>query len=178
MGGAMNQDLRELYQEVIIDHGRHPRNFKKLEDHSHSQEGYNPLCGDRLMLYLKVENDRIIDAAFEGVGCAISMASASLMTSQIKGKTLGEIQQLFQAFHCMLTDPEPPSSVQDSLGKLTVLGGVRDFPTRIKCATLAWHTMNAGLDSNAHEQAVSTEPSAAPGRESSTGLGKEQAVQR
>jgi len=157
MGKVMNQELRELYQEVIIDHGRHPRNFKKLEDHSHSQEGYNPLCGDRLMLYLKVENDRVIDAAFEGVGCAISMASASLMTTQIKGKTLEEIQQLFQAFHCLVTTPEPPSSVQNCLGKLTVLGGVRDFPTRIKCATLAWHTMKVGLDRNTHEQAVSTE---------------------
>jgi len=174
----MNQDLRELYQEVIIDHGRHPRNFKKLEDHSHSQEGYNPLCGDRLMLYLKVEKNRVIDAAFEGVGCAISMASASLMTSQIKGKTLEEIQQLFQAFHCLVTTPEPPASIQDCLGKLTVLGGVRDFPTRIKCATLAWHTMNAGLDSKIHEQAVSTESSTDLSEESSTGEGKEQPVER
>jgi len=154
-----NQDLRELYQEVIIDHGRHPRNFKKLEDYSHSQEGYNPLCGDRLMLYLKIENNRVIDATFDGVGCAISMASASLMTSQIKGKTLEETRQLFQAFHCFLTAPEPPVSTQSCLGKLTVLGGVRDFPTRIKCATLAWHTMNAGLDSKIHEQVVSTESS-------------------
>ena len=168
-----NQDLRELYQEVIIDHGRHPRNFKKLEDHSHSQEGYNPLCGDRLMLYLKVENDRVIDATFEGVGCAISMASASLMTTQIKGKTLEEIQQLFQAFHCFLTTQEPPVSVQSCLGKLTVLGGVRDFPTRIKCATLAWHTMNAGLGSKAHPQVVSTESSADFSEESSADFSEE-----
>ena len=163
-----NLNLRELYQEVIIDHGRHPRNFKKLEDHSHSQEGYNPLCGDRLILYLKVENDHVIDATFEGVGCAISMASASLMTTQIKGKTVEEVQQLFQAFHCLLTDPEPAAGVQDSLGKLTVLGGVRDFPTRIKCATLAWHTMETGLDNKIHEQAVSTESSTDFSKGSST----------
>ena len=178
MGGTMsqevrNQELRELYQEVIIDHGRHPRNFKKLEDHSYSQEGYNPLCGDRLMLYLKVENDRVIDVAFEGAGCAISMASASLMTTQIKGKTLEDIQQLFLAFHSLVTTPEPSVSLQNCLGKLTVLGGVRDFPTRIKCATLAWHTMKAGLDSSAHAQAVSTESSTGLYTESSTDLSTE-----
>lgn len=168
-----NQDLRELYQEVIIDHGRHPRNFKKLEDYSHSQEGYNPLCGDRLKLYLKVENDRVSDVAFEGVGCAISIASASLMTTQIKGKTLDDAQKLFQAFHELVTDPEPPASVRDSLGKLTVLGGVRDFPTRIKCATLAWHTLKAGLSSHDHARVVSTESSADDSVVDSAGLGRE-----
>ena len=153
----MNEEIRALYQEVIIDHGRHPRNYKKLDDHNRYQEGYNPLCGDSLKLYLKVENNHVVDAGFEGEGCAISIASASLMTEQIKSKTVEEIQQLFQAFHQWVTDREPPASLQKYLGKLTVLGGVREFPTRVKCATLAWHTMQAGLENDLHAQAVSTE---------------------
>ena len=149
----MNEEIRALYQEVIIDHGRHPRNHKKLDDHNRCQKGYNPLCGDRLILYLKVENDCVVDVGFEGAGCAISMASASLMTEQIKGKTIGETLQLFQAFHQLVTEQKPSASIQDCLGKLTVLGGVREFPTRVKCATLAWHTMKAGLNNGVHAQA-------------------------
>ncbi|OUR74836.1 SUF system NifU family Fe-S cluster assembly protein [Colwellia psychrerythraea] len=153
----MNEELRALYQEVIIDHGRHPRNFKKLEEPSCCQEGYNPLCGDRLTLYLKVDHNKIIDASFEGVGCAISMASTSLMIERIKNIPIIEAQQLFEAFHLLVTEPSPTVKTLEYLGKLTVLGGVRDFPTRIKCATLGWHALKAGLDNAASEQRVSTE---------------------
>jgi len=142
----MNEELRELYQELIIDHGRHPRNYKKLDNFTHCQEGYNPLCGDRLILFIRVENDKVVDASFEGVGCAISVASASLMTEQIKGKTLIQAKQLFLAFQQFVTEPEPLTPHTDNLGKLKVLGGVREFPSRIKCATLAWHTLKAGLE--------------------------------
>ncbi|MEY8200558.1 MAG: SUF system NifU family Fe-S cluster assembly protein [Colwellia sp.] len=153
----MNEELRALYQEVIIDHGRHPRNFKKLEQPSCCQEGYNPLCGDRLTLYLKVGHDKILDASFEGVGCAISIASASLMIELIKNMPVSEAQQLFEGFHLLVTEPTPTVETLECLGKLTVLGGVRDFPTRIKCATLAWHALKAGLDNAVSEQPVSTE---------------------
>jgi len=153
----MNEELRALYQEVIIDHGRHPRNFKKLADASCSLEGYNPLCGDRLTLYLQIDNDKIIDASFEGEGCAISMATTSLMTERIKNTTIEEAQQLFKDFQILVTEPAPPAEIFESLGKLTVLGGVRDFPVRIKCATLAWHALKAGLDSTNNSQLVSTE---------------------
>lgn len=153
----MNDELRALYQEVIIDHGRHPRNFKKLTDASFCQEGYNPLCGDQLTLYLKIDNDVITDASFEGVGCAISVASSSLLTERLKNTTVAEAKQLFEAFHMLVTGAEPTGDLQQCLGKLAVLGGVRDFPARIKCATLAWHALKAGLDDTEHEQAVSTE---------------------
>jgi len=153
----MNEELRELYQELIIDHGRHPRNFQILGNHTHCQKGYNPLCGDQLTLYLRIENDKVVDASFEGTGCAISVASASLMTEQIKGKTLAQAEKLFHDFHSFITDPEPSTTLQDCLGKLTVLGGVREFPGRIKCATLAWHTLKAGLAPSNHAKAVSTE---------------------
>lgn len=152
----MDEEIRELYQALILDHGRHPRNHKKLDSYTHCQEGYNPICGDRLTLYLRVENDVVVDASFEGVGCAISVASASLMTEQIKGKSLGEVEQLFTAFHHFVTSAEPESP-EPSLGKLTVLGGVREFPGRIKCATLAWHTLKAELDSSDPARIVSTE---------------------
>ena len=153
----MNEELRALYQEVIIDHGRHPRNFKKLEHPSSIQEGDNPLCGDHLTLYLQIDHERIIDASFEGVGCAISMASCSLMTERIKNSSISEALQLFDAFHILLTEPEPPAETRECLGKLTVLGGVKDFPVRIKCATLAWHALKAGLNNINTEQVVSTE---------------------
>lgn len=153
----MNEELRALYQEVIIDHGRHPRNFKKLDHPNSTQEGYNPLCGDRLTLYLQIDHNRIIDASFKGVGCAISMASCSLMTERIKNSSISEALQLFDAFHILVTEPEPPAETCEYLGKLTVLGGVRDFPVRIKCATLAWHALKAGLDNIKTEQVVSTE---------------------
>lgn len=153
----MNEELRALYQEVIIDHGRHPRNFKKLAAPTCCQQGYNPLCGDRLALYLQIDNNIIIDASFEGQGCAISMASSSLMTERIKNISIAEAQQLFSAFHILLTEANPPAEISNYLGKLAVLGGVRDFPVRIKCATLAWHALKAGLDNIDAQQVVSTE---------------------
>lgn len=153
----MNDELRALYQEVIIDHGRHPRNFKQLADPSCTQEGYNPLCGDRLTLYLQIENNIIIDASFEGEGCAISVATSSLMTERIKNTTIEEAQQLFNAFHLLVTEPDPAAEICQRLGKLTVVGGVRDFPIRIKCATLVWHALKAGLDNISTTRVVSTE---------------------
>lgn len=153
----MNDELRALYQEVIIDHGRHPRNFKKLAHPSAIHEGYNPLCGDHLTLYLQIENDMIIDASFEGEGCAISMAACSLMTERIKNCSIAEAQKLFAAFHLLVTEPAPAVKTCEYLGKLTVLGGVRDFPVRIKCATLGWHALKAELDHLDSKQVISTE---------------------
>lgn len=146
-------DLRELYQEVIIDHNRSPRNYHPLTSANHKAEGFNPLCGDRLTLYLIVENNKIIDASFEGAGCAISTASASLMTEQIKNKSVEEADQIFQDFHVLVTQENAPVTAR--LGKLSVLGGVREFPMRVKCATLAWHTLNAALHDET--KVVSTE---------------------
>jgi len=137
-------DLSDLYQEVILDHNKRPRNFHALEQPSHSAEGYNPLCGDRLNLFVKVEGDVITDIAFQGSGCAISKASASLMTDALKGRTVQEARQLFDRFHRMVTTPTD-RTVED-LGKLSVLAGVREFPVRVKCASLAWHTLKAALD--------------------------------
>lgn len=137
-------DLSELYQEMILDHNRRPRNFRVLETPSHHAEGYNPLCGDRLDLFLMIEADRIADVGFQGSGCAISRASASLMTDAVKGRSVGEAMELFERFHRMVTTP-PDRSVED-LGKLSVLAGVRQFPVRVKCASLAWHTLKAALD--------------------------------
>jgi nitrogen fixation protein NifU and related proteins len=148
----MNGDLQDLYQEVILDHNRRPRNFRVIDD-ARKAEGYNPLCGDRLTVYLRVENGRIADASFQGSGCAISKASASLMTDSLKGKTLAEAEELFERFHRMITrSPEEPV---DDLGKLSVLAGVRQFPVRVKCASLAWHTLHNALD--ARDDVVSTE---------------------
>lgn len=152
----MNEELRALYQEVIIDHGRHPRNFKRLAHPSATHEGYNPLCGDHLTLYLQIDNNTIIDASFEGEGCAISMAACSLMTERIKNSSIAEAQKLFAAFHALVTEPAPAEACE-YLGKLAVLGGVRDFPVRIKCATLSFHTLKAALDNVSSEQIVSTE---------------------
>ena len=145
-------DLTDLYQEVILDHNRRPRNFHTMADASHRAEGYNPLCGDRLTLYLKLDGDVIKDAAFEGSGCAISKASASLMTDAIKGRTVPDARTLFERFHRMVTTP-PEERVED-LGKLSALAGVREFPVRVKCASLAWHTFKAALD---REQKATTE---------------------
>jgi nitrogen fixation NifU-like protein len=136
-------DLNDLYQEVILDHNRRPRNFHALADADHSAEGYNPLCGDRLTLYIKVDNGVVTDVGFEGGGCAISKASASLMTDAIKGKSVAEAQELFDRFHRMVTTP-PEEAVED-LGKLSALAGVREFPVRVKCASLAWHTLKAAM---------------------------------
>ena len=147
-------ELRELYQEVILDHNKRPRNFRELEGADRHADGYNPLCGDKLAVYVNLDGDVITDVSFLGSGCAISKASASLMTDAVKGKTLDEAQQLFERFHRMVTESEPPTDVE-SLGKLAVLSGVRDYPTRVKCASLAWHTLRAACD-DAHEL-VSTE---------------------
>jgi nitrogen fixation NifU-like protein len=145
-------ELTDLYQEVILDHNRRPRNFRTIASPSHHAEGYNPLCGDRLNLYVQVNGDTITDVAFEGSGCAISKASASLMTDALKGKTVAEANSLFERFHRVVTTP-PDQPVED-LGKLSVLAGVREFPVRVKCASLAWHTLKAALE---REQTISTE---------------------
>jgi nitrogen fixation NifU-like protein len=137
-------DLSDLYQEVILDHNKRPRNFRIIENASHRAEGYNPLCGDRLDLFLTVEGNVVRDVAFQGSGCAISRASASLMTDAIKGLPLDEVQCLFERFHRMVTTP--PGDEVDDLGKLSVLAGVREFPVRVKCASLAWHTLRAALE--------------------------------
>jgi len=137
-------DLSDLYQEVILDHNKRPRNFRALESANHVAEGFNPLCGDRLHLYLRVEGEVIADVGFEGSGCAISKASASLMTDSIKGRPVAEARELFARFHAMVTTP-PDQPVED-MGKLSVLSGVREFPVRVKCASLAWHTLKAALD--------------------------------
>jgi nitrogen fixation NifU-like protein len=145
-------DLSDLYQEVILDHNKRPRNFRTLETANHSAEGYNPLCGDRLHLYVRVDDEVVTDVGFQGSGCAISKASASLMTDSIKGRPVEEVRALFQRFHTMVTTP-PEAAVED-MGKLSVLAGVREFPVRVKCASLAWHTLKAALD---REPIASTE---------------------
>jgi len=144
-------NLRELYQQVIVDHGRRPRNYGKNTAANCTKEGFNPLCGDKLTLYLTVENDVITDAKFEGCGCAISMASASLMTESIMNKNTIDAKHLFKKFHVLVTTGKSEGDV----GKLTALAGVNEFPARVKCATLAWHTMNAALEKN--DGVVSTE---------------------
>jgi nitrogen fixation NifU-like protein len=136
-------ELSDLYQEVILDHNRKPRNFRVIDPATASQEGYNPLCGDRLTLFLNVENGVITDVAFQGSGCAISKASASLMTEAVKGKTVEQARALFDQFHHMITSP--PGSPLPEMGKLAVLSGIREFPTRVKCAGLAWHTLKAAV---------------------------------
>ncbi len=136
-------DLRELYQDVIFDHYKKPRNCHVLDCANHQAEGYNPLCGDQLTVYLKVENGVISDLSFKGSGCAISTASASMMTEALKGKTLKEVEHLFDDFHQMVTTPDGTS--RGDLGKLEVLSGVSEFPARVKCATLAWHTLQSAL---------------------------------
>lgn len=146
----MLDDLRELYQEVILDHSRSPRNFGRPKQPTCQAEGYNPMCGDALCVFLAVDDrDVIEDAAFEGKGCAISVASASLMTEILKGKTVAQAERLFDAFHrlCTTADPDPdvPEGEADSLERLQVFAGVRAFPIRVKCATLAWHAMKAAL---------------------------------
>lgn len=145
-------ELSDLYQEVILDHNRRPRNFHALPDASHTAEGYNPLCGDRLTLYLQMTGDMITDMSFEGAGCAISKASASMMTDALKGRTVAEAEALFARFHQMVTTP-PDQPVED-MGKLSSLAGVREFPVRVKCASLAWHTLKAAM---AKKPRVSTE---------------------
>jgi len=134
--------LRDLYEEVILDHNRKPRNYPKNPDGAnHHARGFNPLCGDQFTVHLKISDGVIVDAGFEGKGCAISTASASLMTESVKGKSVEEAQRLFEGMHAMLTEPGDHADV----GKLEVLSGVREFPARVKCASLAWHTLNAAL---------------------------------
>ena len=145
-------DLQDLYQEVILDHNKRPRNFRVIE-HGRKAEGYNPLCGDRVTVHVRVEDGRVADASFQGSGCAISKASASLMTDSIKGKTLAEVEELFGRFHEMIT--RAPDEPIDDLGKLSVLAGVRQFPVRVKCASLPWHTLRSAAD--AKDEIVSTE---------------------
>jgi nitrogen fixation NifU-like protein len=138
-------DLKDLYRDVIVDHNRHPRNFGRLDPADAHADGFNPLCGDRLTLYVTLDGERIREAKFEGSGCAISVASASLLTEAVKGKSRDEVQKLFDNVHTLLTQHD--ANVDPAgLGKLAALGGVREFPARVKCASLCWHTLNAALD--------------------------------
>jgi nitrogen fixation NifU-like protein len=148
-------DLRDLYQEIILDHTKRPRNHHKIEKITHEANGYNPLCGDKVSLYLDVEDGKIQDIGFEGTGCAISTSSASMLTEAVKGKTLEEADALFQEFHEMVTGKlEHPEEIPE-LGRLVAFMGVREFPVRVKCATLVWHTMKSALEKK--KQSVSTE---------------------
>lgn len=154
----MNPELLSLYQEVIIDHGKNPRNLRSI-DNAKSLEGFNPLCGDRLKLYVKVDENNVIeDVAFTGSGCAISMASASLMSEHIKGKHTNEAEKIFHAFHHLLTQDDVNDIEHDCLGKLQILSGVKAFPMRVKCATLAWHTLDGILHDS--QDAITTEDEA------------------
>lgn len=145
-------DLRELYQEVIFDHNRNPRNFGALADANRKAEGFNPLCGDQLTVYLRISDDGIIEkASFEGQGCAISTASASIMTEELIGKTAAQADEIFSNFHCVVTGGHSDADI----GKLEVLSGVKDYPTRVKCATLPWHTSSAAINQN--KEPVTTE---------------------
>lgn len=148
-------DLRELYQEVILDHTKHPRNFGSLEHATHRAQGFNPLCGDQLALFLEVDGGRVKDVRFAGKGCAISTASASLLTEALKGRTTDEAHALFTRFHGVVTTPPDQPVDISELGKLAVLAGVREFPMRVKCASLAWHTLEAALAGSA--EPVTTE---------------------
>ncbi len=148
-------DLRELYQEVILDHHRRPRNFHKLEKANRQADGYNPLCGDKVSVYLLIEDGVVRDAAFVGTGCAISTASASMMTESLKGKSEAEVEALFTRFHDLVTDHLPHDADISGLGKLAVFAGVREYPVRVKCASLAWHTMHAAWEGS--KETVATE---------------------
>lgn len=152
----MDQELRELYQEVILDHNKSPRNYHEMEDPTQEAEGYNPLCGDILYVYLKVEDNIVKEVSFQGSGCAISKASASLMTSIIKGKTKDEAEIIFKDFHDLITGKFGENSDKNNLGKLNVFAGVKEFPVRVKCASLAWHTMKSALNKE-EDQKVTTE---------------------
>lgn len=152
----MTFELRELYQDVILDHSKNPRNFGHVEDANHEAKGNNPLCGDKITVYLKIDGHRIEDASFEARGCAISVASASMMSELVKGKPVEEARAIFERFHDLVTrkDPLTPEELEE-IGKLAALTGVREFPMRIKCATLPWHTMTAAIDDRPEE--VTTE---------------------
>ena len=149
----MNSGWHELYQQVLVDHSRSPRNFRAMGEVSRKVEGYNPLCGDQITMYVRLDDDRIADISFQGSGCAISTASASLLTEAVKGKTRQEAQALFEGFHDLVTGRTPRATTP--LGKLTAFSGVADYPVRVKCATLAWHALRSALEGR--EGAVSTE---------------------
>jgi nitrogen fixation protein NifU and related proteins len=162
----MTLDMRELYQEAILDHNRKPRNFRKLDRASRTAEGYNPLCGDKVKIYLRIENDRVSDVSFEGSGCAISIAAASMMTESIKGRTLSAVHRLFEKFHALLTAKAAAGSESNELGKLVVFAGVREFPIRVKCATLPWHVLRAAIENK--PETVSTDSLSLSERPSTT----------
>ena len=142
-------ELSELYQQVILDHNKKPRNFRELEGANRTAEGYNPLCGDQLSIYLQLEDDQVKDISFEGSGCAIFKASASMMTQAVKGKTKQQSEELFDEFHRLVTGELDEETEENQLGKLKIFAGVREFPVRVKCATLSWHTMHAALEGEA-----------------------------
>jgi nitrogen fixation protein NifU and related proteins len=147
-------ELNDLYQEVILDHNKNPRNFRAIENASHTADGHNPLCGDALKVYLNVENETVADVAFKGSGCAISKASASMMTQAVKGKTKAEAETLFKEFRAMVMGELDIETEENSLGKLKIFAGVLEFPARVKCASLSWHTVHAALN---EEEIASTE---------------------
>ena len=154
-------DLRELYQDIILDHGRHPRNFRTIEHPTHLAQGYNPLCGDRVTVYVSLDDDRIADVSFQGRGCAISTAAASLMTEVLKGKTVAEARALFAQFHSRVTGGEPLAELSEPLAeemdRLEPLTGVKAYPARVKCATLSWHALEAALKGGGPGTTVKTE---------------------
>jgi nitrogen fixation NifU-like protein len=152
-------ELSELYQQVILDHNKKPRNFRKLDEANRTAEGYNPLCGDQLTVYMLLDADVVRDVSFEGQGCAISKAAASMMTQAVKGKTKEEVEVLFNEFHRMVTGQLDEQSTPNHLGRLTIFSGVRDYPARVKCASLSWHTLHAALNG---QEATSTEGSLDP----------------
>lgn len=141
----MNQELRDLYQEIILDHGKHPRNFRVMENANRRIDGFNPLCGDKITLFMRIEDGIVADVSFQGIGCAISTASASLLTETLKGKTEEQAMKIFEEFRRMVTSPPETSIDAPELGKLEVFNGIREFPMRVKCATLCWHALHAAL---------------------------------
>jgi nitrogen fixation NifU-like protein len=147
-------ELSDLYQEVILDHNKNPRNFRVIENAEHTADGKNPLCGDALRVYVAMDGDKITDVAFKGAGCAISKASASMMTQEVKGKTREEAEELFNEFHRMVTGDLDIETDENDLGKLRIFAGVLEFPARVKCASLSWHTLNAALQG---DETVTTE---------------------
>jgi len=149
------EGLRDLYQEVILDHNKNPRNFHKLENANRKADGTNPLCGDHYTIYLKIEDGRVVDITFEGSGCAISKSSASIMSQEVKGKTVEEAEKIFQLFHKVVTGEADALDHLEELGKLAAFAGVAEFPIRVKCATLAWHALHTAL--TAEEKKVSSE---------------------
>jgi len=163
----MTLDVRDLYQEAILDHNRKPRNFRKLEGANRTAEGYNPLCGDKIKVHLRIENDLVCDIGFEGSGCAISIASASMMTESVKGRTLSNVQTLFEQFHTLLTSETKAGPQPSDLGKLTVFAGVREFPIRVKCATLPWHTLRTAIESRPELVTTESGPASQPALEPS-----------